>query len=309
MNFSNLNINNKLFEELEKNNTEWWQNLVNDPSIYIDIRKDNIINAYYRGASIIKLEYSNGLTGKIHYEYIPLKSEQPYVSYKFNRNSVEFNTEDIAPHLLNNFDSDVLKAIKSRINKFNDTSSEKCIQSELILKDGFFIDSEFAYKKDVEEELRIDLVRIDTDLKKIVFYEVKTILNPELQNEKIVSQLTKYKSFAENYSPYLLDHYKKLFEIKKKLNILPVKLAELNHIDDYTILNKPVLLIGDCTDEWIKKHKEMIDNKVNDIAYASLYLGKSTKNSFLPGKSKENRSIYSFLVNAMVEDVNNVSRT
>ena len=293
--FSNIDLNNPLFKELECNTPQWWQNLVNDPSIYLDIRKDNVINAYYRGASVIKLEYSNGLTGKIHYEYIPLKSESSYISYKFNENSVEFNIEDIAPHPLNNFDKDVLQAIKNRINKFNNTTSEKYIQSEFVIKDGFFIDSEFAYKKDVGEELRIDLVRIDTGLKKIVFYEVKRTSDPRLSTDELESQLAKYKTFAESYSEELLEHYKKVFEIKKRLNILPMQLAKLNNIDDYTILNKPVLLIGDCTDEWIKNYKEMIDNKVKDIAYGCLYLGKSTKNSFLPAKTKENRSIYTSL--------------
>lgn len=54
-----LNEDSQLFRELAKNPI-WWQNLKNDPEIYCDIRKDNHINIYYNGGSIMRLDYLNG---------------------------------------------------------------------------------------------------------------------------------------------------------------------------------------------------------------------------------------------------------
>lgn len=66
-----LNPKNALFENLATNPPVWWETLVNDEDIYIEIRKDNYIDVYYNGGNIIKeLRYKDGAyTGKIHYKY------------------------------------------------------------------------------------------------------------------------------------------------------------------------------------------------------------------------------------------------
>jgi hypothetical protein len=50
-----LNVNHNLFKKLSKRPPLWWKNLIADPEIYIDVRKDNHINVYHNGGSIMKL--------------------------------------------------------------------------------------------------------------------------------------------------------------------------------------------------------------------------------------------------------------
>ena len=47
-------------EELKKQSPEWWFLLREDEDLYIEIRKDNYINAYYLGGAVAKIYYENG---------------------------------------------------------------------------------------------------------------------------------------------------------------------------------------------------------------------------------------------------------
>ena len=68
--FGTLDVNANLFVELAKD-PAWWRKLREDSDIYINVRKDNYINVYYRGASIMKLSYDNGkFKAGIHYSLI-----------------------------------------------------------------------------------------------------------------------------------------------------------------------------------------------------------------------------------------------
>jgi hypothetical protein len=52
-----LDKNNDLFRKLRENPPIWWKHLIQDKERYIEIRKDNSINIYYNGGSIMKLEW------------------------------------------------------------------------------------------------------------------------------------------------------------------------------------------------------------------------------------------------------------
>ena len=66
-----LDTSAKLFEELKIQKPVWWTLLKNDDEIYIDIRKNNYINAYFFGGSIVKLEFKkNRFVGEIHQKYL-----------------------------------------------------------------------------------------------------------------------------------------------------------------------------------------------------------------------------------------------
>ncbi len=51
-----LKTDHALFQKLKDNPPPWWKNLISDPELYIDIRKDNYLNVYHNGGSIMKLE-------------------------------------------------------------------------------------------------------------------------------------------------------------------------------------------------------------------------------------------------------------
>ena len=67
-NYFDLNINAPLFTELSKL-PEWWKTIINDNSLYVNVRKNNRVNVYYRGASIMELSMNRNKS--IQGKYIP----------------------------------------------------------------------------------------------------------------------------------------------------------------------------------------------------------------------------------------------
>jgi len=301
MSFDTLKMDNPLFVELKEKQPVWWQNLKKDNDINIEIRKDNYIDVYYHGGTIIKeLRYDNktsSFTGKIHFEYIPLVSaddKEKYIPYVFKQDTISIDTNRIKPITLNNFNpKDDLKRIKKRISHFMDKAvakdklSEKSIQGQFIKNDPYYIDMEFAYDKQ-----RIDLVRIDVKNKIIVFVEVKTTADPRLFASDIVKQLEGYSEFIKDNKDDLLKYYKNVFKIKKNLEILPKGLSGIGSLDKYEICEKPLLLFGDCDQKWIVENHKKIESKIQNVAIGCYYFGKPGYSAAIINKTKGNRHIF-----------------
>jgi hypothetical protein len=296
MSFAKLSVHNPLFDELSTNPPSWWKRLVSDSDINIQVRKDNYIDVYYNGGAIIKeLKYSKQFTGKIHFEYIPIKGSDPhpYVKYKFDGSGLEIDKAKINILDFHNFQDGVLTKIKKRISSFYGQDSEKGIQATFIKNDPYYIDCEFEYRN-ADDLIRIDLVRIDKALKKIVFIELKTIWDPRLFSGEISKQLEKYGSFIRKYRNDLRDYYQKVFEIKKKLKILTWELASIDNFNQYTVLDKPLLLLGDCTQEWIGRHDnaKTINARISKFATGCYYFGKPRYRADIVKESRANRFIF-----------------
>lgn len=304
-----LKTNHVLFSQLEEKPPLWWRNLKSDPEVYIDIRKKNYINAYHNGGSILKLEYSGKYKAEIHKEYIPLKLKGNYFPYDFQGSDISLNV--LEPIDLNNFDKDSLEIIKKRMRKFYPSHSEKGIQGKYVTltkskknNTGFFIDTEMQYG-----QARIDLVWVDIKTRKIVFVELKTISDKRLEiddykdeqaivddalimknnqePEKIDVQLKKYYDFAHKNKKRLIDYYNKVLCIKQRLGLLPAFVKE-NSLEDYELIEKPILLLGDCTQTWINGNAEKLNNQLQHIAFGCLYHGKTNWNFKIPDKSSGN---------------------
>lgn len=293
-----LKINDPLFKTLSDNPPDWWKVLINDEDINIQIRKDNSIEAYYKGGAIIReLKWNrrdSGFQGNINYQYIPLESEASYIPFNFGKFSVEFGKVNISK--LNNFKSKSLKKIKNILDNFYSEYSEKTIQAKFIRNDPYFIDSEFMYnpREHNIDSLRIDLTRVDTKMKKIVFIELKTIADRRLYSNEIVEQLRKYKNFIEKYENPLLDYYKKVFAIKKKLGILPVGLhkEKIEDIENYELAKKPLLLFGDCSQKWINDNSGSLDGKIKKHALGCYYFGRPKYSCKIINKQIRNKHIF-----------------
>ena len=75
--FNKLKGDSKIFEELKKN-PSWWTRFKNDKSLYIEIRKDNQVNVYFEGGSIIRVHYCSRrkeLQTFTHYKYLGIKDK------------------------------------------------------------------------------------------------------------------------------------------------------------------------------------------------------------------------------------------
>lgn len=287
-----LDTQNPLFLELEENKPIWWNNLLSNKDIYVDIRKDNYIDIYYNGGNIINgLRYNNfRFTGSIHYKYL-LPDKAKYIDYDFSTSLVGVMQNGIDLAVVNNFEANYLKRIKANILSHYPVTSEKGIQAKFVTNGACFLDSEFAYNY-YDAKLRIDLVWIDTSNKKIVFVELKTMGDRRLYTNDIFDQLKKYYDFSMTFEKEILSYYTKVFEIKKKLQLLPKGLNALDSLDGYTLEKKPLLLFGDCEQKWINNEAEDINAKIKEVAIGAYYFGGTAYSCDIISKSNRNRHIF-----------------
>ena len=216
-NYFDLNINAPLFTELAQL-PEWWKRILNDKTLYVNIRKGNRINVYYHGASVMELSINRNksIQGKIHSKYILFQETQT------DKNGYR---KDISPETI----VENLPSIKNAIIANQATSnpeglSEKAIQG-IIYIEGKYIDTEFEYVHSNRLITRIDLTTINDD-GMIEFVELKRISDSRLlkkdmslKNEEIRKQIDDYNSFIEGHKDEIIQYYKQLQQILKKVGV------------------------------------------------------------------------------------------
>jgi len=289
----NLRYDHPLFQELVTQDPQWWQNLKKDKEIYCDLRRDNHINFYYNGGSLMRLCWDNGFKAEIHCEFIPLKADRAYLPFEFVDDEARLTSPGIID--IQNFAKEPLVRIKKRIRKFYPNNSEKGIQGRYVTKalqakrhNGYFIDTEFKYKK-----IRMDLVWVDVKKKKIAFVELKRFTNAHLFTESgpnsqaVDDQLKKYATCIKMHQADLLAYYDLVYRIKKKLGLLK-GFSKYKSLMDFELLDKPILLVGDCNQDWIDDHAPRINAKVSRYAYGCVYQGPSTFSFQIPLATEDN---------------------
>ena len=216
-NYFDLKINAPLFTELAQL-PEWWKRILNDKTLYVNIRKGNRINVYYHGASVMELSINRdkSIQGKIHSKYILFQETQT------DKNEYR---KDISPETI----VENLPSIKNAIIANQATSnpeglSEKAIQG-IMYVEGKYIDTEFEYVHPNRLITRIDLITINND-GMIEFVELKRISDPRLlkkdmslKNEEIRKQIDDYNSFIEGHKDEIIQYYKQLQQILKKVGV------------------------------------------------------------------------------------------
>lgn len=310
-----LNPDHALFQWLKDKKPIWWENLKNDPDLYIDIRKENYINVYYNGGSIMRLKGAKPHRAYIHVEYIPLFRDQDYCEYNLDNQNAFLDVPK--PIKIDNFDDIPLSMIKKRIQKYYPNKSEKGIQGKYVTMnnskvkgDGFFIDTEMQFRR-----ARVDMTWVDIKTKTVVLVELKTIDDNRLEIDKedncgeivdykamgekllyskvgdkpepIDKQLMKYYSFASKNKESIIDYYDRVLCIKRNLGILP-SFVKLRSLKGYKLIEKPVLLVGDCSQIWIDENATKLNAKVKDLAFGCLYQGKGTMNFKIPYRNFKN---------------------
>ena len=267
--FETLNPNAPLFSELKSGKYAWWENIKQNDDLYIEIRKDNNINVYFQGGSVVKLHYCSKhkkIQAFTHRKYL-YGDGTGYVECSLNKDlgTIIRNIPRYYSKTENQKDS------KTENQKGKENWSEKYIQSQYIIKyHSNYIDSEFAYKDD-SFDIRIDLIEcINGELR---FVELKTIddgrmLKKTDDNPEVVEQVEAYKNFISDHNKRkkIVEYYQKVWEIKKDLGLTipeerPSSLAE-----------KPLLLIFNRwtnstsrRDEHTSRMEKILKNK--DIDY------------------------------------------
>lgn len=272
-----LKTSHRLFTTIKRNPPGWWNVVIADPDTYIEVRKGCRLDVYCNGGAIfgdVKVTPTGDITWKTHAKYL-IKSE--YIGPGDKIGQIQIT------------DPATLKLVQNNIKKHYPTSSEKGYQAKLRLRQGYFLDSEFAFNED--DKNRFDLVWLDRHRKKIVFTELKLSDNPELLNGKIYDQLCKYSKLLHTRKDELEKYFKSLFLCKKEIGILPEQMRKWKDIEDFSLECRPLLVVGGCTQQWIDDNHDKINNQVKGIAYGAYYYG-SPNHCNLIDKSNGNRYVF-----------------
>ncbi len=243
-----LNVDEQIFKELhdlfleKKKGRNWWQQVLDDEDLYVNIRKENTLHVYYKGAGVIRglllYKRKKGWRCAINGGYLDKEIWPDSKSKKDYSTTPEKIMSDI-------------KNIKTRINenKKSNNNEGKCedeIKGDLYTKvKGGYIDTEYAFNYSEESKkvhkigkskgkplkIRIDLVTINDD-DMIEFVELKRIsdgrLHKRTSEPEIVQQM-------EDYTEFIIDHKKEIQEYYEKVQIIMEKIGVNNPLKDKKI--------------------------------------------------------------------------
>ena len=228
--FETLNSKAKLFAELKSGKYAWWEKVKANPDLYIEIRKDNNINVYYQGGSVIRLHYCS------RHKRVQAFTHAKYLNGK-GKDYIE--CADQLDDILDRIIASIPKYYSQKKGTNKKNWSEKFIQSQYILKDHtLYLDSEFAYKED-PYDIRVDLIECTDGI--IRFVELKRLddgrmLKKSDDSPEVVDQVNSYRRFIQEYEARIIEYYHKLWIIKNELN-LP------NTCEPMEVSKEPLLLI------------------------------------------------------------------
>ena len=277
-----LSVNHVLYKILKSSNAPvWWKKVKKDKELYIEIRKKNIIDIYYRGGRMAELKLSRGkIVVSSHPKYQDLTDvdDARYYTKKIDENGklkITPKYQNCEEWLISN-----IEGLKANIRTYysgdrdGEATSEKFIQGNLIINGrNKYLDSEFAHRlyDGGRKSVRIDLVKIEGD--HFVFEELKRIKDGRLLKKydepEILTQIDNYRDFLKENKDELTVYYRTLYKIKKKLG-LPVPLVD--DIDKVTVDVEPQLSIAlnydkstKARDERVKKIKDLLLKERNVI--------------------------------------------
>lgn len=195
----------------------WWRPFLSNKKSFIAIR-ENYLNVYYRGASLLKLSQSSDKTvkGRIHYKYLlrpELKGEPKYVDIVDGKPRIP---KDAFMNDLNEIEdpiTDLQKAVKSY------TDAEKTGVHRIFQKNCNTLDVEVDFPGG--KNYRLDLTAIRKEDLTILFYEAKTfsyLKNLKKKGPSVVEQqIKKYTDLLQKHRCEIVDSYsqvcKNLYEL------------------------------------------------------------------------------------------------
>jgi len=195
----------------------WWSNLVDDDELFLAIR-DDYINFYFRGCSVLKLSWlskKKEITGEIHYKYLlkPSIKGSPYIKFRESRLALR---EDLRSMFLDGLDD--ANELKRAVARYADAEKEGVHDVVMRSENPNVVDLEIAIRDD-KSSPRVDLAAVHEDTRqpgtvKLVFYEAKHFKNKELRSStdqiRVVDQMNNYSDLIINNHDALHASYRQV---------------------------------------------------------------------------------------------------
>ena len=203
-----------LNQEYEKDG--WWRQFVDDRDIFLAIR-ENHVNAYYRGCSLLRLDWkANAIVGKTHYKYLLNSAlDRPYVEIVDGRANLRDDTRSLFLSGLNN-----IGALKKAAEPY--AGPEKSGVHDILASNPNILDVEIAFGTGGTDESdpsapRVDFAAIQDSGEdaKIVFFEVKHFDNGDLRasgdvEPKVIQQIETYSRLLRENRNAVIDSYRRV---------------------------------------------------------------------------------------------------
>lgn len=249
----------ELIERLKP--AHFWHNVCQDGELWPEIRND-AITVYYRGGALLReLRLLNGdLVASVHPKFIPLQQPATKSVRLLDKGTAGLSfAEPLGPLPLATAEPQALRAYKAMMDQVLTAFPEgEIVQSICCRQENQIIDQEIAFQESGESRDKIDLCHFDTALQKLVFVEVKRkddarLLQPE-ERPEVLDQLAAYCRRLRDYRADLVSAYRQVVAWKKELG-LGGRLSHVPVEGPNDLLDKPLLVIGNCTSTDVQRIK------------------------------------------------------
>lgn len=266
--FDTLDEECRLWQELEKNPPQWWKNILADPKLFVEIRKDNYTNVYYYGGNVALVRWTGReIAAETHRKYIGRPDETVVYQDCTKMLQSKEGLEDIKGKICGEYHN---LPERKEIDEQNGVyiSNEKWVQGELKLRfQERYIDSEFTYRIKKDKLIRFDLVELRG--KELVFIELKLITDLRLRSKdkepEIIKQMMNYSGFISKHAEELKDYYAKLLRIKKRIGLWNGE-TEIERVE-----LKPELLIVNTYKDKLSKGREERIKAIEELKQETIF--------------------------------------
>ena len=172
----------------------WWKRIADDEDLFIGIR-NNYLNVYFNGGSILELRYTRGrLTGKTHFKYLlDLTIDDKDSDY------IKFSNGTFKSVMIKEAYRDIsenLEGIKQSTKLYQ--GDEKKGVHNIVIDNINVIDTEIQFPG---EDARIDFAALQKRKGRtsIVFFEAKTYSNSDIvakRRPKVLDQIRRYQEIV-----------------------------------------------------------------------------------------------------------------
>ena len=298
-----------LTDEYKRN--DWWKKIVDDKALFIAIRNE-YINVYYQGNSLLRLDYNKGkLSAKTHYKYLIKpnlkKNENCLIKTSDKMAFIPDGSKGVLDYYLTHNLSEI-ESIKKASTSYGGVEKEGI--QKILNSNNNIIDLEIALTKKTEQNendiekydqnsaKRIDFLAIQksgNDSYELVFFEAKDYTNKELKAKGtnlppvLKKQVPTYENLLTHYQNDIKESYKTVCQ--NLINLLPQNTFSKSVVDitngaNFDVNLEPRLVIFGFDDDQRRGtlFQERIE-KLNDALGKNRVLLKGSPSEFVRGIS------------------------